>query len=105
MSAGDIGAIGPVSARYAAQIRELLYAQAVQRMAADQEAARAKSESDRAAREQATAKADHIRQPLAAKIDTPEAIQLVAPTKLPEPAETKPAAPSTGTAKLVDIHA
>lgn len=105
MSAGATGAIGPVSVRYAAQIRELLYAQAVQRMAADQEAARAKSESDRAAREEATAKADHIRQPLAAKIEAPEAVQLAAPTKLPEASESNPAAPSTGTAKLVDIHA
>ena len=43
MSASGSGAIGPVSVRYAAQIRELLFAQAMQRMAADQEAARAES--------------------------------------------------------------
>lgn len=41
MSDGSTGAVGPVSVRYAAQIRELLYAQAVQRMVADEEAARA----------------------------------------------------------------
>ena len=40
MSADATAAIGPVSVRYAAQIRELLYAQALQRMAADREAAR-----------------------------------------------------------------
>lgn len=50
MSADATGAIGPVSVRYAAQIRELLYAQAMQRMAADQEAARANAEAERAAR-------------------------------------------------------
>lgn len=43
MSASGSGAIGPVSVRYAAQIRELLFAQAMQRMAADQEAARVES--------------------------------------------------------------
>lgn len=43
MSASGSGAIGPVSVRYAAQIRELLFAQAMQRMAADQEAARVKA--------------------------------------------------------------
>lgn len=41
MSAGATGAVGPVSVRYAAQIRELLFAQALRRMAAEQEAARA----------------------------------------------------------------
>ena len=57
MSAGATGAIGPVSVRYAAQIRELLYAQAVQRMAAEQEAARANAEAERTARVEAVAKA------------------------------------------------
>jgi hypothetical protein len=105
MPADGSGAIGPVSVRYAAQIRELLYAQAVQRMAADHEAARAKTKSERAEKDEAAAKSDHIRQPLAARVEAPEAVQLAAPTKLPEAAESKPAAPSTGIAKLVDIHA
>jgi len=39
MSASTEG-IGPLSVRYAAQLRELLYSQAAQRAAAEQEAAR-----------------------------------------------------------------
>lgn len=56
MSADATGAIGPVSVRYAAQIRELLYAQAMQRMVADREAARASEAAERAERAEPKAK-------------------------------------------------
>jgi len=64
MSAGGAGAIGPVSVRYAAQIRELLFAQALQRMAADQDIARA--------REKAAARPEPEPTPLQTKVVTPE---------------------------------
>jgi hypothetical protein len=47
MSAVLAGNIEGISARYAAQIRELLYLQAVKRMVADQEAARAEAQAQR----------------------------------------------------------
>ena len=101
MSAGATGAIGPVSVRYAAQIRELLYAQAMQRMAADQEAARANAEADRDDRAEAAAKAAADAEPLRAKVDAPE------PAPPPEPVKAPEAKPETpvATAHLVDIHA
>jgi hypothetical protein len=68
MSADSVGGVGPVSVRYAAQIRELLYAQAVHRMAADQEAARATAQAERAARVEAIAKPEAA-EPVKAKID------------------------------------
>jgi hypothetical protein len=91
MSASGSGAIGPVSVRYAAQIRELLFAQAMQRMAADQEAARA----------EAAAQVEPVREPVEAKAN------------VAEPAHAKPASASTEarpaanaeTPRLVDIQA
>lgn len=71
MSADATGAIGPVSVRYAAQIRELLYAQAVQRMAADQEAARANADAERAARAEPKIKEAELH----AKVDPIHTIQ------------------------------
>jgi hypothetical protein len=50
MSAGSTHGIGPVSVRYAAQIRELLYTQAVQKAVAEQEAARQQDAAEKAAR-------------------------------------------------------
>lgn len=100
MSDGSTGAIGPVSVRYAAQIRELLYAQAVQRMAADEEAARARSDAERTARIEAIAKT-HDTDPLDVKVTAPE------PNK-PPPAEQPDASidkPSAATGHLVDIQA
>lgn len=112
MSAGDTGAIGPVSARYAAQIRELLYAQAIQRMAADQEAARARAEADRQAAAQSAAKAEELRQPLRAKVEPPEAaplappVQAAAPRLSDAPVETGQAPPAANApAQIVDIQA
>ena len=82
MSAVGTGAIGPVSVRYAAQIRQLLFAQAIQRIAADQEAARAQSNADRAV---------HVEP--APKSEAPE------PVKSPEAVATP------ASAQLVDIQA
>ena len=99
MSAGSSASIGPVSVRYAAQIRELLQAQAVQRMVADQEAERAAAEAERAARVEAAARPSETK-PLHVKVEVPEPKPLPAPVKLPEaPAET----PAPG--QLVDIQA
>ncbi len=100
MSAGAPGAIGPVSVRYAAQIRELLYAQAMHRMAAEQEAARATAAADeRSARAEAAVRAKQS-EPLDVKVAAPD------PTAKPEPvkaAEPKPEPQPTG--QLVDIQA
>lgn len=98
MSAGASGAVGPVSVRYAAQIRELLFAQAMQRMAAEQEAARASASAERDARAEA-ARAEPS-EPIKAKVETAKPGELSTPAKAPEPtAETL----ASGT--LVDIQA
>lgn len=60
MSADGTGAIGPVSVRYAAQIRELLHAQALQRMAAAEEAARASAEAERNSRVESAEKTEDV---------------------------------------------
>ena len=100
MSAGAPGAIGPVSVRYAAQIRELLYAQAMQRMAADQEAARATAAADeRSARAEAAARARQS-EPLDVKVTAPEPVTKPEPVKAAEP---KPEPQPAG--QLVDIQA
>ncbi|MEQ1784701.1 MAG: hypothetical protein ABMA14_25420 [Hyphomonadaceae bacterium] len=102
MSDGSTGAIGPVSVRYAAQIRELLYAQAVQRMAAEEEAARANADAERAARSEAVAKAQAA-EPLDVKVQTPEpAIYKPAPARQPDAPTDKPAVTA---GQLVDIQA
>ena len=75
--------------------------QAVQRMAADQEAARARTEAERAARVEAAQKTEEARKPLQAKVEAPEP----APVKPVEAAaEYKPPA-ATEPAHLVDIQA
>ncbi len=97
MSAGGAGAIGPVSVRYAAQIRELLFGQAMQRMAAEQEAARAQADADRTARAEAATKAEQVSQPLHARIDVKTA---------PSEASAEPtSAPAVEPARIVDIQA
>lgn len=104
MSAGGSGAIGPVSVRYAAQIRELLHAQAVQRMAADQEAARARAEADRTARMEAAAKAEEARASLHARIEPPPPPASPTTAAPPDPAPAKAETrPTTGA--LIDIQA
>jgi hypothetical protein len=100
MSEGSSASVGPVSVRYAAQIRELLHAHAVQRMVADQEAARANADAERAARADAAARTADAKS-LGAKGEAPEPTPVPAPVKLPDaPAENPPAA-----GHLVDIHA
>ncbi len=96
MSTSSTGAIGPVSVRYAAQIRNLLYTQAVQRMAADQEAARARTEAERSARIEPAEKAA---EPLDAKVDGTEPAAPVAAAT----SATADAPASTG--QFLDIQA
>jgi hypothetical protein len=103
MSAGGAGAIGPVSVRYAAQIRELLHAQAMQRMAADHEAARVRTEAERTARVEAARKAEDTGKPLQAKVEAPEPATLAAVKLADTPATPKPA--TGATPHLVDIQA
>jgi hypothetical protein len=98
MSAAASGAVGPVSVRYAAQIRELLFAQAMQRMAAEQEAARASASAERDARAEA-AKTQDV-EPVKAKVEAAKPVDLPAQAKAPEP---KPDANAPG--QLVDIQA
>ncbi len=95
MSADATAAIGPVSVRYAAQIRELLYAQALQRMAADQEAARASAQAERHARAEAERQSDP--EPIKAKID--------AQRPATPDVKSEPAPAITSSAQLVDIQA
>lgn len=96
MSADATTAVGPISVRYAAQIRELLFAQAMQRMAADQEAARASAQAERAARAEAARKPEP--DPVRAKVET------TPPAKTTEAKpETSPS--TTAPAQIVDIHA
>lgn len=102
MSDGSTGAIGPVSVRYAAQIRELLYAQAVQRMVADEEAARAQADAERDARIEAIAKSQAA-EPLDVKVQSPEPTTYKpAPAKQPDVTTDKPA---ITTGQLIDIQA
>ena len=100
MSDGSASGIGPVSVRYAAQIRELLYAQAVHRMVADEEATRARLEAERNARSDTTAK-KQAADPLDVKIQTPQSYE-PSPTKQPD-ASAGGSAVATG--HLVDIQA
>lgn len=105
MSADATGAIGPVSVRYAAQIRELLYAQAVQRMAADQEAARANADAERAARAEPKVKEPELH----AKVDPlhttqrAEAAKPATDTPAPVAVQSKPADVTPG--QYVNIQA
>jgi hypothetical protein len=99
MSASGSGAIGPVSVRYAAQIRELLFAQAMQRMAADQEAARAQSRAERATSVEREAKTEAAAQPATARSTMPEPVNPIETV-----AQTRSAAPTTP-AQLVDVQA
>ncbi len=96
MSAAAPGAVGPVSVRYAAQIRELLFAQAMQRMAAEQEAVRASDAAERAASaDAAKTKPDALN----ARLDAATAPEASAPVRPPEPKSE----PVPG--QLVDIQA
>ena len=104
MSADATGAIGPVSVRYAAQIRELLYAQAVQRMAADQEAARANAEAERAARAEPKAKDPELNAKVEALQSTQRTEAVKPPVETPPPVADK-AKPDTTPGQYVNIQA
>lgn len=91
MSAAS-GGIGPVSVRYAQQIRELLHVQAVQRMAADQEAARAQAEAERVEATEKVAEPE----PLHARVEKHDEPAPPQPVTQPEP---------TPPGQLVDIQA
>jgi CRISPR/Cas system type I-B associated protein Csh2 (Cas7 group RAMP superfamily) len=69
MSAG-LSAIGPVSVRYAMQIKDLLDTQAIKRMAAAEEAARAADAAERAARVEAIRNASTSYEPVKVDVKT-----------------------------------
>ena len=100
MSADATGAIGPVSVRYAAQIRELLYAQAMQRMVADQEAARASEAAERVARAEPKAKDPELH----VKVEPPPARAELVKAPAAKPADTARSEPSAA-GQFVNIQA
>ena len=108
MSAGLSG-IGPVSVRYAVQIRELLQSQAAKRAAAEQEAARA----EQASRAEAARKAavDALRSSLKLEGPKPAVKVDVSIDAKVEPAHTEAEAPApiatadVAAGQLVDIEA
>ena len=91
------GGIEGVSARYAAQIRELLHVQAMKRLAAEQEAVRreiAAQEADRleALRARSVAMAE-MKEPV--KVDVkPAAAELAEPIQMAEAVEPAPVPPA-----------
>lgn len=92
MSAGLSG-IGPLSVRYAHQIKELLNAQAVRRMAAEQESARASAEAERARRVEAIRNNAIADEPVKVDVRTQptqeaQAAEATAPVEAPAPKET-----------------
>ncbi|MFZ4683975.1 MAG: hypothetical protein ACOYMK_00020 [Hyphomonadaceae bacterium] len=98
MSAFSPVTIGPSSVRYAAQIRELLFAEALRRMVADQEAARTQLKAERAASLEAAAKAEASPQNAPTR---PTVLEDVKP--LEAVADTRQGAATTP-ARLVDIQ-
>jgi hypothetical protein len=92
-----VGGIGPVSVRYAIQIKQLLFAQTIQKMVADDEAARQSEVETRAA--EAARAAETSRVTNAFKVDAQPAAA-VAP-----PVETKAQVETAAPAQLVDIQA
>jgi len=93
MSAVATAGIEGISARYAAQIQELLYMQAVKRMVAEQEAARAQADAQRNAFIESLRAMDAIEEPVKVEVD-PEtvkaAVETAEPAKQPEPKEAPP---------------
>ena len=108
MSAGLSG-VGPISVRYAVQIRELLQSQSIKRMAAEQESARADEASRTAAARRAAV--DALRSSL--NLDEPKPVVKLDARVEPAPAPADaPAAKSASIAtadvasgRLVDIEA
>ncbi len=110
MSAGSASGIGPVSVRYAAQIRELLYSQAMQRLQAERERARAAAEAEKLERMQPK-KTDDVK-PVNLKVDAPvesktadAAPAAAASTPAQAPAADDSSVTASTTAQLVDVQA
>jgi hypothetical protein len=107
-----VAGIEGVSARYAAQIRELLYSQAIKRMAAAEEAARAEAAAERAARLEELQTKSRLEEPV--KVDVESAIAphpeqaRSAVSKGAEPVR-QPAAPEAPApeplAQIIDVQA
>lgn len=87
------GSIGPVSVRYAAQIRELLQSHAHERLVAEQEAARTAAQADKAERLKPLSK------PAKAALETkPPTVANPASAEAPEQSA------ATAPAQIVDIQ-
>jgi hypothetical protein len=110
MSAGLSG-VGPISVRYAVQIRELLHAQSIKRIAAEQEAARAEQASRAAAARRAAV--DALRSSLklndtkpAVKVDVKVDVSVEpAPAEIEAPKPAPIATADVASGQLVDIEA
>ncbi|HEY7800399.1 MAG TPA: hypothetical protein VIA80_16655 [Hyphomonadaceae bacterium] len=91
------GGIEGVSARYAAQIRELLHVQAMKRLAAEQEAARRAIEAQEAARLEAlrtrAAAMTEMKEPVKVDVE-PAAAELAEPIQMAEASEPAPVPPA-----------
>ncbi len=88
-----VGGIGPLAVRYAAQIRELLYSQAMKRMAAEQEAARADAAAERAARLEALQwqmAPAWVEEPVKVEAETAKKAEHAEPIRQPEPSDRAP---------------
>jgi hypothetical protein len=94
MSAVLAGGIEGVSARYAAQIRELLHVQAMKRLAAEQEAARRAAEAEEAARLEAIRTALAPSEPVKVDVEIQPAAELAEPVRQPEAKEPAPVPPA-----------
>ena len=91
MSAVLAGGIEGISARYAAQIRELLYVQAMKRMAAEQEAVRAEAAALRqAAFERSSPPVEPVEEAVKVDPETIKHAEAAEPVKAPEPKEPAP---------------
>lgn len=90
------GGIGPVSVRYAAQIKDLLQTQAIDRMVAEQEAARLAAEAEKAAR------VEPVEDTASVKVDVETPEKQAAPVPLFRPA---PESTEHPVAQLIDLQA
>ena len=87
------GDIGPLSVRYAAQIRALLQSQALERVVAEQEAAR------NAAHAQQAERIKPVRQAEKVDVDVKPPVEAK-----PAPAQASDQAPAQTTAQILDIQ-
>ena len=102
MSAVMASRVEGISARYAAQIQELLYVQAVKRMVAEQEAARVQAEAQRTDVLESMRSQIVDDEPVKVDPETAERAEAAEPIKI----EMKePASVVVEPAQLIDIHA